>query len=174
MTPPSSSADQRDATPTGSEPAHRGDPPTTDAVDVRKCPACLYSLCGLPTRHTCPECGFEYDEHVRLWEAPPQSRAREILRFCSGFVVLAISCIFFAPISLAGWMLTVFCFVLVAHGWAASRHRDYTAVTSAGIFHRVQSLRTSKIPWSKVDEVWFRGKKQREMRPCSARKGGSR
>ena len=29
-----------------------------------KCPICGYSLDGLPARHSCPECGFDYDKSM--------------------------------------------------------------------------------------------------------------
>ena len=32
-----------------------------------ECPACGYSLRGLPDSYRCPECGFEYDERTRVW-----------------------------------------------------------------------------------------------------------
>lgn len=34
---------------------------------ITKCPVCRYDLTGLPKNHTCPECGFEYDESMRIW-----------------------------------------------------------------------------------------------------------
>ena len=34
---------------------------------ITKCPVCRYDLTGLPRNYTCPECGFEYDEHMRVW-----------------------------------------------------------------------------------------------------------
>lgn len=37
------------------------DPPMLD-----RCPVCRYRLDGLPERHRCPECGFEYDKHTAV------------------------------------------------------------------------------------------------------------
>lgn len=34
---------------------------------ITKCPVCRYDLTGLPKNHRCPECGFEYDETMRVW-----------------------------------------------------------------------------------------------------------
>ncbi len=34
---------------------------------ITKCPMCRYDLSGLPKNHQCPECGFEYDETMRVW-----------------------------------------------------------------------------------------------------------
>lgn len=31
------------------------------------CPRCRYDLTGLPTSHTCPECGLHYDDNTRIW-----------------------------------------------------------------------------------------------------------
>lgn len=40
---------------------------------ILNCPICRYDLAGLPARHRCPECGFEYDESMRIWSVPPQA-----------------------------------------------------------------------------------------------------
>jgi hypothetical protein len=34
---------------------------------ITKCPVCRYDLTGLPKNHRCPECGFEYDETMVVW-----------------------------------------------------------------------------------------------------------
>ena len=34
---------------------------------ITECPVCRYNLTGLPKNHRCPECGFEYDETMRVW-----------------------------------------------------------------------------------------------------------
>lgn len=159
MTPPSSSVNQGDATPDGPEPPDQEELPRASIVDPRKCPACLYSLCGLPARHVCPECGFEYDEHVRLWEAPQQRRVKDVLRLSFGLALLVIMSLFLVQISTTISLFVGFILTVMMQLWATRRRRDYIAVTSAGIFHRAQSLRTRKIPWPKVDEVWFQGKK---------------
>ena len=70
-------------------------------------------------------------------------------------------------------MGTIYYLMMMAKRWAARHRRDYIAVTSAGIFHRVQSHRTSMIPWHKVDEVWFQGKKPTRDAALFYKKGWS-
>lgn len=45
------------------------------------CPVCKYDLTGLPTDHRCPECGFEYEESMRLWVAPALPRWTTVMRW---------------------------------------------------------------------------------------------
>lgn len=37
---------------------------------IEVCPACRYSLRGLPEKHSCPECGFRYDRNACLLTRP--------------------------------------------------------------------------------------------------------
>jgi uncharacterized repeat protein (TIGR04138 family) len=39
------------------------------------CERCGYNLCGLPTRHACPECGEPYDECTEVDWLPPEFKA---------------------------------------------------------------------------------------------------
>ncbi|MDO8630648.1 MAG: hypothetical protein Q7R41_09140 [Phycisphaerales bacterium] len=39
----------------------------SDGEPITKCSVCRYDLTGLPRNHRCPECGFEYDETMRVW-----------------------------------------------------------------------------------------------------------
>lgn len=40
---------------------------------ITQCPVCRYDLAGLPKKHICPECGFEYEETMRIWCAEKPS-----------------------------------------------------------------------------------------------------
>ncbi len=53
---------------------------------LTQCPMCAYSLTGLPENHVCPECGFAYDESMRIWRAV---RAPYRTLFCVVTVILA-------------------------------------------------------------------------------------
>ena len=41
---------------------------TVGKIELTHCPACAYSLTGLPTDWRCPECGFEYDANTFVLE----------------------------------------------------------------------------------------------------------
>lgn len=44
----------------------------TTAERIQHCPLCGYEIRGLPEAHTCPECGFEYDEHSVAFTVLPR------------------------------------------------------------------------------------------------------
>lgn len=44
----------------------------SESEQTRKCPNCKYSLIGLPTEHSCPECGFDYDPSAIVIRLKPQ------------------------------------------------------------------------------------------------------
>ena len=52
------------------------EPQTTN--HLTNCPRCGYSVCGLPTEHRCPECGFNIDLRWRIFGAKyaPEDRKR--------------------------------------------------------------------------------------------------
>lgn len=53
------------------------------------CPVCRYDLTGLPKNYTCPECGFEYDETMRVWFMPVIPRW--VLFLAGVLIALALS-----------------------------------------------------------------------------------
>ncbi len=69
---------------------------------ITKCPVCRYDLTGLPNNHACPECGFEYDESMRIWYIRGPSRGFWIIitiLLPLGFFLVCL--ILFGTISLA-------------------------------------------------------------------------
>lgn len=44
-----------------------GRPMRNSGGPITNCPVCRYDLTGLPRNHRCPECGFDYDETMRVW-----------------------------------------------------------------------------------------------------------
>lgn len=65
-TDPPTNADRRDAPTSAAEVPDEGEHSQV-ARGMDRCPACEYSLVALPLDHQCPECGFEYDRHTRVW-----------------------------------------------------------------------------------------------------------
>ena len=74
---------------------------STGGEPITKCPVCRYDLTGLPTNHRCPECGFEYDETMRIWTAYGVPTWRWII-----WVSLAVMLGAFSTLNLLGalWM----------------------------------------------------------------------
>jgi rubredoxin len=48
--------------------------PDSCTVGRLRCPACGYILHNLPDRHTCPECGFHYDPHAKVYRVYEQGK----------------------------------------------------------------------------------------------------
>ena len=61
---------------------------------ITKCPVCRYDRTGLPRNHRCPECGFEYNETMRVWIAPDRSRAAVL-----GVILYLVACAFFSVVA---------------------------------------------------------------------------
>lgn len=59
---------------------------------ITECPICRYSLEGLPRDHQCPECGFEYDETMRVWRTKLSLAFAvvPVLIFAAFFLLVAI------------------------------------------------------------------------------------
>jgi len=65
---------------------------------LARCPLCGYRLEGLPSRHRCPECGFEYDQRMELIE---QSSVVATF-FVFGLAIAALGLFLMWPIRLRG------------------------------------------------------------------------
>lgn len=67
---------------------------SADGEPIRHCPVCRYDLTGLPKDHRCPECGFEYEESMRMWRmavVPPW------LCIALGFVLVLLLGVWLRP-----------------------------------------------------------------------------
>lgn len=130
-----------------------------------RCPVCDYSLAALPSDYRCPECGFEYDRHTRVWRV-----GREDFGFGRvGLAALAVA----AGTMVAGFcvqlvfdikMLTgrmrpppVFLPIVVAASaalacWRHERPR-VVAVGAAGLTFRTWRRRAATLNWTDLADV---------------------
>jgi len=67
---------------------------SADGEPITKCPVCRNDLTGLPKNHRCPECGFEYEETMRVWVAPDRSRAAAL-----SVILYLVACVFFSVVA---------------------------------------------------------------------------
>jgi hypothetical protein len=68
------------------------------------CPICLYDLAGLPNNHKCPECGFAYDESMRVWTkelSPLRAKATAILTVVC--TIVFVSAVLYVGVQRSGW-----------------------------------------------------------------------
>lgn len=128
-------------------------------VDLSRCPDCRYYLTGLPTRHRCPECGFEYDEFTIVWES-----GHRWFHYAAYFCVLIWPTIILVkiivqllrhrvPSSIDAIGVSV-CLPLALSGLLILRRIDqrgrFAAVSPKGLFVR-DVAKTRHVPWSELD-----------------------
>jgi len=68
-----------------------------NAQRLKRCPVCEYGLCGLPSRHQCPECGFAYDEKTLVLR--PEGHRRWILVTISILVIVLLGAVLWMPLT---------------------------------------------------------------------------
>ena len=56
---------------------------------ITHCPICRYTLAGLPEKHRCPECGFEYNKDATAFFPPPRGRVWWV-GFYGAIVIVAV------------------------------------------------------------------------------------
>ncbi len=128
---------------------------------ITKCPVCRYNLTGLPKNHTCPECGFEYDEQMRVWvlknPAFVESYAPTICFFTFMFVTFIMK---FIPGTFAARFVRVSDVVLdalLAYTllllFITLRSHAFIVVSSRALIYRLALGRVREIAWHKLTYV---------------------
>jgi len=131
------------------------------ATGLEICPDCGCDLRGLPPPGCCPQCGFEYDEHTRVWRSrqPWQRHALVyfvigtaiglllaiIYRLVRGHVPYPVFPLLFGLVYAAGGLLIR----RVLTGRLSGR---FVAIMPKGILVGTRR-RSSLIPWDDVDRV---------------------
>jgi hypothetical protein len=126
-----------------------------EGYPVKTCPACGYSLEGLPRRHCCPECAFEYDESTRCWRP---SRFFDFARTSLlGFMIVTASALlmettaWITPLrrqylmaGLSIWLVTI------VRDMLTYRNRPFVATTSKGVVYRTGRDQHRFIEWRMI------------------------
>lgn len=115
--------------------------PTNDNHEpLERCPVCRYSFHGLPDAYRCPECGFEYDEHTRVWRPKRIGILRGL--WLPIFLIADVALLlFFGVLSPMLWLFMViggaFVAAVSAIPWYANwRSLPFVAVAPRGIVYR--------------------------------------
>ena len=115
---------------------------------------CRYSLLGLPAAHRCPECGFEYDEHTRVWRsgfgAPFHGAMGLIIAIGVINGVMQFTSRHNSWANKSVWLM--FMAVYIAFPWFVWRSRPLIAVTPKGIFTRWM-WKKHTAEWSRIDRA---------------------
>ena len=76
---------------------------------LESCPVCGYSLEGLPDRHRCPECGFEYARDTEVFRRVDRALITEVT-VCAIFMVVALLMVLVGHIPALSWSGVGWCF----------------------------------------------------------------
>lgn len=136
---------------------------------ITKCPVCRYDLTGLPKNHTCPECGFEYDETMRIWLGPKPGWTLAILS--SVPTILLLGMLFYAGIKartpMPAYVYAMFCSggllvscIILVITVLERRTSSFMIVSHKGLYLKgVRQLRFT--PWNELSvpppsDLWLR------------------
>lgn len=125
-----------------------------------KCPFCSYSLIGLPNRHQCPECAFDYDEHTQVCIGRYALRSLLVsglfFALCLLFAMPAV--VDFATIgrlrpNVCSTVCLLMSILLIASWFRKLRNPPIAIVSPVGIHHRDSLARLRTIPWNDIHKV---------------------
>lgn len=130
---------------------------------LEQCPACTYSLQGLPLNHRCPECGLPYDQHSGCWTSSSLKAKRLFFAaFCGAAAVVTLA----ITLSRPGILLTMSGATLFAGAglWAVSGLIAYRAAFSnefvlagpTAIYWRTFGKTVSVLPWAELSGIQVR------------------
>lgn len=130
---------------------------------IQVCPVCQYDLQSLPRNYRCPECGFEYEETMRVWSARlPKGMVWVPLVFLAVFCLAVVAKFLIKPgttfsrplaFAMSGMLL-----VTLINVSAYYRFRGFIVIGVAGIYFRFKRQRVEFRPWSEVqlnNSIWL-------------------
>ena len=120
---------------------------------LARCPICGYSLCGLPDRYRCPECGFDYDQRMEVIE---QSATLAVI-FVGSLAMAAVGLFILWPIRLRGLSVVFAPFGLAYMVWYVTRfftgYRNKVVIGPDGIRLLQRRRVHMQLPWSQISRV---------------------
>jgi hypothetical protein len=127
---------------------------------ITECPVCRYNPTGLPKNYRCPECGFEYDETMRIWR--PGSSPIVFLRIIAAAVwlyqgfylaieLLLVSCLLWKHV-MGGQELVerVFWFSLASYSLMFPRRPRFLIVWRGGLVYQFKFASLCRRPLADV------------------------
>jgi len=135
---------------------------------ITKCPVCRYDLTGLSKNHTCPECGFQYDESMRIWFAKKPGWILVIISFVPVLIMLgmlfwaatktAVPSQLYVKSIMGGSIIPVLLAVLTLLG---RRQRSFVVVSDGGLSIKTGAKKVRFLPWGQLfvpapENSWWR------------------
>lgn len=127
--------------------------------NLERCPVCNYNLTGLPVAHQCPECGFEYDEHTRVWVRRQAwwSLPKKVVVSCIAVLVPVQAALWWGGIVLplgVGLIVGLLTWLGIDMlEWCIFRKTAaamFVAATPSGVLVKKQRGVPSRIPWTVI------------------------
>lgn len=130
---------------------------------LEQCPACTYSLQGLPLNHRCPECGLPYDQFSGCWTSSTLKTKRLLF---AAFCGVAAAATLVITLSRTGAMLTLSGATLSAGAvlWAVSSlnacraafSNEFVLAGPTAIYWRKFGKTVSVLPWAELSGIHVR------------------
>jgi hypothetical protein len=124
-----------------------------------KCPLCGYAIFGLPTEHTCPECGFAYDPYTKVIHLSPIMRSMWTISAAIAFAPLGASLVagrYHAVVAAAGLATGLMLVILTAAYVLISvtlGRRHLLVLNRLGIHWYHKNRRLDTIQWPAFQSV---------------------
>lgn len=120
---------------------------------ITKCPMCRYNLSGLPKSHQCPECGFEYDETMRIWDTTKTHWISLLGEFFEwfppeGFILLILFAFYSWRLASATLCACIFVTIIWKLG---IRGQSFVIVSDKGLSYKNPTGLVQHLSWTDIE-----------------------